>query len=111
MKKSQIRQLDKLWSQRIKELAKYKCEFCLEEGIWLNSCHIIGRTNRTLRWDLRNGVCLCFLHHKAYDEHGKDHERIINLAIGRKRYNNLFKVKEVISKNQDYEQILKTLEK
>jgi len=48
--------LDKAWSRAI--LSKGKCEVCgsIEH---LNPHHIEGRRNFRLRWDLRNGVCLC----------------------------------------------------
>ena len=30
----------------------------------LNSHHIVGRRNRMVRWDIRDGVCLCVKHHR-----------------------------------------------
>jgi len=48
--------LDKAWSKRI--LSKGKCEVCGSTS-YLNAHHIEGRRNLRLRWDLRNGVCLC----------------------------------------------------
>lgn len=58
--------LDTNWSALVKHRAGFKCEVCgCPMGkCKLNSHHIIGRTNRNLRWDLRNGVCLCVKHHK-----------------------------------------------
>ncbi|PNX47079.1 MAG: hypothetical protein BV456_11455, partial [Thermoplasmata archaeon M8B2D] len=29
----------------------------------LNSHHVISRANKSVRWDLHNGVCLCVGHH------------------------------------------------
>lgn len=48
--------LDKAWSRAI--LSKGVCEVCGETQS-LNPHHIEGRRNFRLRWDLRNGVCLC----------------------------------------------------
>jgi len=56
--------LDTLWSKLVKIRARFKCEVCKRKDSQLNSHHIVGRTNRSLRWDLRNGVCLCVGHHK-----------------------------------------------
>lgn len=109
MKKSQIKKLDKIWSEKVKERAGYKCEYCLESHGWLNSCHIIGRANRTLRWDLENGICLCYTHHKAYDTHQIEHENIRKIVIGENRIDSLIKKKQVIAKHQDYEEIKRLL--
>lgn len=57
------KKLDSAWSLAVKKNASYKCEVCGERSN-LNSHHIVGRRNKTLRWDLRNGVCLCVAHHK-----------------------------------------------
>jgi len=51
--------LDKLWSLKIRE--KEYCEVCGKIGN--NPHHVVGRRNMTLRFDLRNGVLLCPLHH------------------------------------------------
>ena len=68
MKKSEERKNDNLWSAKVKELAGNKCEVCGAEGR-LNSHHVYGRRMRVLRWDVRNGVCLCVAHH--YEAHHK----------------------------------------
>jgi len=54
--------LDKAWSENVRSYGR--CEVCGRTGL-LNAHHIFGRRNRTLRWELRNGVCLCFSHHKG----------------------------------------------
>lgn len=56
MKKTEIKKLDTLWSAIIR--GGGKCEVCGKIGL-LNAHHIIGRRNYNLRWDVRNGVCLC----------------------------------------------------
>jgi hypothetical protein len=56
-KKPLIKKLDKAWSYAVKVRAKEKCEVCGKPAT--NSHHYISRSNRRLRWDLRNGVAVC----------------------------------------------------
>ena len=60
-KKTWKRQLDKLWSEIIR--SKGYCEIC-GTTVNLNAHHIVGRINNALRWDLRNGICICVSCHK-----------------------------------------------
>lgn len=55
-KSTLAKKLDKAWSKTI--LSKGKCEVCKSTQN-LNAHHIEGRRNFRLRWDLRNGACLC----------------------------------------------------
>jgi hypothetical protein len=57
-KKTLTNKLDKAWSQVVKQRAGNKCEVCGKVQS-LNSHHYISRSNRMLRWDPRNGVCVC----------------------------------------------------
>ena len=61
-KKQLTKKLDEAWSKAVKSKADFKCDVCSKRE-YLNSHHIVGRRNRTLRWDCRNGVALCPLHH------------------------------------------------
>ncbi len=59
------KKLDEAWSLAVKKKAGYKCEVCgIGESGHLNSHHIVGRRNRMVRWDIRDGVCLCVKHHR-----------------------------------------------
>ncbi len=59
------KKLDEAWSLAVKKKAGYKCEVCgIGESGHLNSHHIVGRRNRRVRWDVRDGVCLCVKHHR-----------------------------------------------
>ncbi len=58
-KTSLKKKCDKLWSEIIKSGGS--CEICGQPV--RDSHHVIGRINLVLRWDLRNGVRLCFQHH------------------------------------------------
>ncbi len=57
-------QLDKLWAEIIKQRAGNRCEYkdC-SKTTYLNSHHIFGRSNLSVRWNLNNGACLCPGHH------------------------------------------------
>lgn len=55
--------LDKVWSLLVKHLAGWRCEYCHARDKTLNSHHIYSRSNRSTRWELSNGVCLCVGHH------------------------------------------------
>jgi len=54
---------DIAWSKLIKDRAGNRCQICGSVSS-LNSHHIIGRVNHVLRWDLKNGICLCASCHK-----------------------------------------------
>lgn len=57
------KRLDDAWSLAVKVRAGYRCEVCGKIDT-LNSHHIVGRRNRMIRWDVKNGVCACVSHHK-----------------------------------------------
>ena len=103
MKKNEIKNLDKIWSEQVKIIAKDFCEVCglSRETSRLNSCHIIGRAYRATRWGawLVNskgkmyydlcGFCGCFRDHMEYDSHGPKEELIRTKTIGVDRYNRI----------------------
>ena len=65
--KDQLRLIrDKEWSKAIKDRVGNRCEQCGSSNR-LNSHHIITRANKSTRWNLDNGVCLCSGHH--YNAH------------------------------------------
>ena len=55
-KKSLKAKADKLWSEIIRSIGF--CEICGKNQN-LNAHHVVGRINYALRWDLKNGICLC----------------------------------------------------
>lgn len=61
-KKKLIKIADALWSEKVKKLAGYKCEYSGQTE-HLNSHHVYSRSNHSVRWDVRNGVCLTVGHH------------------------------------------------
>ena len=60
-KTSLRKECDKLWSLVIR--AKGACEVCANP-YYLNAHHIVGRKVMALRYDFRNGACLCAGHHR-----------------------------------------------
>jgi len=50
--------LDEAWSKLVKLEAGMKCEVC-GKTTTLNSHHVFSRSNRSVRWDETNGICLC----------------------------------------------------
>ena len=58
-RKRLIKKLDDLWAKKIKERDKFTCQRCKSQSKRLNACHFYGRRNKTLRWDLDDGVTLC----------------------------------------------------
>jgi len=56
--------LDDAWSELIKLIAGYKCEYTdCNKREYLNSHHIFSRSNKSVRWSVENGICLCSGHH------------------------------------------------
>lgn len=70
MTSKQTKHLDGIWSTRIK-LRDQHCLRCGTTEKKLEAAHIIGRTCRATRWDLNNGLTLCFTCHQNYDQHRK----------------------------------------
>ena len=70
--------LDKAWSLAVR--MKGHCEMCKkthrEDGkpLTLNAHHIMGRRHRATRWDLENGLCLCWYCHNN-KAHSGDFDR------------------------------------
>ena len=58
-RKRLIKKLDDLWAKKIKERDGFTCQRCKSQSKRLNACHFYGRRNKTLRWDLDDGVTLC----------------------------------------------------
>ena len=68
-KRSLDKQLLKIQQEVVKLRANYICEFpgCRKSEN-LNAHHIITRSNYGLRYDTRNGLCLCSFHHSLGKE-------------------------------------------
>ena len=60
-RKTQDKKARAIWGKLVRDRANNLCEYCLKPGNQPH--HIVGVKNLTLRFDLRNGCCLCFTHH------------------------------------------------
>ena len=70
-KKSLKKKCDVLYSLIIR--SKGYCEVCGKSNLILNAHHVIGRVNYSLRWDIRNGCCLCVSCHKFSKASAHEH--------------------------------------
>lgn len=63
MTKRETKKLDDIWSLKVR--SNGKCEICgkLNKDCQLHPHHFYGRANRSTRWLLKNGICLCASHH------------------------------------------------
>lgn len=86
--KGQIEMLDSLWAQAVKARARYACEYC-RKTTPLNSHHVIGRRNKTLRHAVSNGCCLCVAHHFWAEQNGVAFAKWILEKRGEKWWNDL----------------------
>lgn len=114
MKKSEIKELDKLWAKTVKDLAGWTCEHCGVRGVRMEAAHVVGRRYRATRWGLFTGDlcghCLCHNCHQQYDEHGPLEDSIVEKTVGRDRKVNIQRIAvQTIAKNQDYDSIYDTL--
>ncbi len=66
-KKTEVRELDDIWKKRVKERDDYNCLVCRKkvEGKNCHAHHILPKQFKKLRWDIDNGITLCFRHHKV----------------------------------------------
>lgn len=63
--KSLKNKADRKWAESVKRNAKGRCERCGKyEGV--QSHHVVGRQNHALRFDVRNGVALCWYDHYVF---------------------------------------------
>ena len=60
------KQMDIAWSLLVKIKAGGRCEYCGKSKP-LNSHHVFSRANKSVRWRVDNGVCLCVGHHIGVD--------------------------------------------
>jgi hypothetical protein len=110
VKKTEIKKLDDLWSKKVKGIGI--CEMCGRRD-YLNAHHIYSRSNRSVRWDLNNGICLCSGHHTLCNDSAHkapaDFIDWVKDYRGKEWWEKLVKAKNEINKFQDYETIKEEL--
>jgi hypothetical protein len=119
MKKQSKSDLDKKCLKLFGEIVRRKgwCEWCGSPYGQLNGHHVVGKKNYWLRFDLRNGCCLCANCHtlRAKSAHEDSQEFMIWFKQSRPDdYEYLLEVKRTHQGPRhltilDYEQILKEL--
>lgn len=60
-KKLTMKDLDVIWSKLIHKKYDNKCAIC--GATPCQAHHIFSRTYRSTRWDIDNGIALCYRHH------------------------------------------------
>ena len=66
-KKTEERELDEMWKKKVKDRDNWECQVC-KKKLKKNNCHahhILPRQLKGLRWDIHNGITLCYPHHKV----------------------------------------------
>jgi len=67
--KGRLREMaDQLWSLAVKSDWNHTCAICGSKGD-LNSHHLIPRQHYAMRYELRNGICLCRRCHQFCPDH------------------------------------------
>ena len=87
-KKLSMKTLDALWSKIVRRKFGNQCAVCGATPVQAH--HIFTRTYKSTRWDIDNGVALCYKHH-FYLAHSKFEEFrdfLIEL-MGEEQYENL----------------------
>lgn len=74
-----VTKLNTLWSKKVRskgvceycEYLRLRCEISIEEYTknkrYLHAHHIYSRKNKSVIWDINNGICLCSKHHTFSD--------------------------------------------
>lgn len=106
--KVQIRILDRMAAQKCKEHAGYRCVWCgvhqPEHG--LHWAHIVTRAFKSLRWNLKNCLCMCSECHRWAHERPLDfHDRLIQLF----GYDWWQEIRQTPPEKPDYDEIVKYL--
>lgn len=65
-----INKADDLWRGIVK--INKVCERCGSRGGKLEAHHIMGRSRQSIKWDLRNGICLCYHCHYPSGMHSEN---------------------------------------
>lgn len=66
-KKTELRELDTMWKNKVKDRDKHCCQVCQKKIVGKNchAHHILPKGIKGMRWDVDNGITLCFQHHKV----------------------------------------------
>ena len=61
------RDLDEMWKKKVKDRDEWTCQVCKKkvEGHNAHAYHILPKGIHGMRWDVDNGITLCYNHHKV----------------------------------------------
>lgn len=96
-RKNLEKEMDALWAKRVKEKNGGKCVRC--GALAVHAHHIFSRRHRSLRWDVRNGIGLCYHDHfywvpSTTIEDKKEYIALIERVVGVKTLNLLDYIKK-----------------
>ena len=111
MKPSQVKALDKLFSEVIRLRANGFCEHC---GLWvgfdkIDPSHYLVRANKNLRWDEDNVFGLKHECHMYFDNHKSEFTSWVATRLGIEQFDRLVLKHNTIQK-LDYETIKEQLQ-
>jgi len=98
-----ISKADSIFSEYIRKKAGW-CQACMRIGR-LETHHYFGRGHRSVRFDERNAVCLCFLCHRKFHEDPEFGRHFMIKRLGQRQYDNLFlfaKTGSPVKKRDEY---------
>src|SRR5258708_2084589 len=100
-------ELDREFSKLIRD--KGKCERCGSIDS-LDTAHIIGRANKTLRWDILNVLCLCRKCHQEAHANPKAFDKWLR-GVYSERMDYLDEFKNILLRRTivDYEELLQNI--
>ena len=86
---------DKIFSQYIREKAKWKCEYCgkdySDNHQGLHASHYWSRSHESTRYDPDNVCALCFYHHRLLG-HGEGRDEYREFMVKRLGGENNYKI-------------------
>ena len=83
-----VKALDAIVSRKVRDRDGNRCRKCGRERVYHH--HIFTKTRLTTRWDLANGVSLCFFCHRWAHAAAEEFRQWIISFMGEKDYNSLY---------------------
>lgn len=76
---------DTLWAQAVKKRDNYKCVRCGKPAV--HAHHIFSRRHKRTRWEIQNGISLCFYEHWYWVKSSEPDDKAEYLKLLEKRVN------------------------